>query len=481
MSVSVILYVHNGEAYLRTAVDAILAQTHDDFELCVVDDGSTDATASILADVAADPRVRIERQDGLGRDRLHETFNHGLAMARHDLLAVANADDIWLPHKLETQVAVFDQSPEADICWHDASFIDDRGRVKHGGFRKVPSMNRARPVRPWHFTTGNPVPNPTTVFRRSILRVIGLQETGWMHDHQFWFKAAVARCVFVGLPDRLIRYRVHEGSHSTSSIRKARIKAEHRTSAATMVARVGIHGLYAELAAANDAESRAWAWLHLGQRYWERDLVEEATDAWTMSLRCAANPATLTNLAIAAATAADHDGARRLLRQAAALGLDVPSDLLADVTRLVHDTSVLDWLGPEPPVADLVRAGAEAELEGLERVRIEPASHVVTVRDGHEDRALDQLLDAIVIGPDHLLVLTDGESATAAVAGAHAALCDHPVVGSTVAATSIDLLAVHPDQLDSVRCSHWIEGAIELGEPASDIAHSKEQRVPALV
>src|SRR3954452_17057048 len=103
---SVVLAVCNGERHLAESVNSVLAQTFTDFELIVVDDGSTDRTPEILAAVArADPRVVVVRQENHG---LTASLIRGIALSRGDYIARQDADDISKPRRFERQIAYLD-------------------------------------------------------------------------------------------------------------------------------------------------------------------------------------------------------------------------------------------------------------------------------------------------------------------------------------------------------------------------------------
>ncbi len=261
--VSVVAYVYDYADWVGAMLRSVLGQSHRDFELFFLDDGSTDATPDVVARFAADPRLRYERQDNRGRDRLHETFNRCLEATTGELVAIVNGDDIWAPHKLARQVALLDARPDIDVCIHDAVFIDGEGRERPGSFDPgLPAhvLETGR-LGPWMFER-NPVPNPAVVFRRSLLDRIGLQEYGWPHDYQFWMKAAVAGAGFLFLPEKLIRYRVHEGSHSTSAERLPRLTEECRRMRREMRARYSIEDLFPEVEHCRD-RTRARAIAHV--------------------------------------------------------------------------------------------------------------------------------------------------------------------------------------------------------------------------
>jgi glycosyltransferase involved in cell wall biosynthesis len=112
--VSVVMPVFNAARFLETALKSILGQTFTDFELIVIDDGSTDISSEILANYQKmDARIHLYTQSNRG---LAYTLNQGLSRANGDFIARMDADDISLPHRLERQITYMLQHPEVDIC-----------------------------------------------------------------------------------------------------------------------------------------------------------------------------------------------------------------------------------------------------------------------------------------------------------------------------------------------------------------------------
>ncbi len=109
--VSVVLPVYNGADYIRTAIDSVLAQTFADFELIVIDDGSTDATAEIVQSID-DNRLRLIRQKNKG---LVGALNHGISLAQGKYIARQDHDDISLPKRFEKQVAYLESHPDCAL------------------------------------------------------------------------------------------------------------------------------------------------------------------------------------------------------------------------------------------------------------------------------------------------------------------------------------------------------------------------------
>jgi len=113
--VSVLVAAYNGEAFVGEALASLRAQTARDFEAIVVDDGSTDRTASIVAAVATtDERIRLVRQGNGGTQAARNT---ALAAARGTWVALLDQDDVWLPGKLEAQLALADADPRANLLF----------------------------------------------------------------------------------------------------------------------------------------------------------------------------------------------------------------------------------------------------------------------------------------------------------------------------------------------------------------------------
>jgi hypothetical protein len=140
--VSIILPTYNRADVIRRAVNSILAQTHDDWELLLVDDGSTDGTSDIIGGL--DPRIRILRQENAGT---YVARNTGLSQARGRFITFMDSDDAWLAHFLELTVAFLRASPDAHFV--TTEFHGDLGvgeLVRHDAYEigeQYPAVARA--------------------------------------------------------------------------------------------------------------------------------------------------------------------------------------------------------------------------------------------------------------------------------------------------------------------------------------------------
>jgi glycosyltransferase involved in cell wall biosynthesis len=123
---TVLMAVYNGERFLPKAVQSILDQTFTDFEFLVIDDGSTDRSASILESYN-DPRIRvIENIENIGLTR---SLNKGIRLARGEYIARMDADDISLPERLEQQVEYLDAHTDAGLVMCQYEAIDETGAI----------------------------------------------------------------------------------------------------------------------------------------------------------------------------------------------------------------------------------------------------------------------------------------------------------------------------------------------------------------
>ncbi len=123
--VSVIIPTYNRGWVLREAIDSVLAQDYTDYELIVVDDGSTDNTRKILDSYGRDIIVLQQPNQGVSAAR-----NRGIAESRAQLVALLDSDDIWLPQKLTRQVAFFKSNPDALICQTEETWVRNGVRAR---------------------------------------------------------------------------------------------------------------------------------------------------------------------------------------------------------------------------------------------------------------------------------------------------------------------------------------------------------------
>lgn len=199
--ISVIMPVHNGADYIAEAIASILAQSLADFELLVLDDGSTDRTPDIVAALAApEPRIVLLTCERRG---LIATLNDGLARAEGQYIARMDADDIALPERFARQAAYFDAHPEVGILgtWYQ----------RFGGAGSIARLPTESEEIRCTLLFENALCHPSVMMRRAFLRQFQLSyPAGYAHaeDYALWVQAA-ACFPLANLPEILLHYRIH--------------------------------------------------------------------------------------------------------------------------------------------------------------------------------------------------------------------------------------------------------------------------------
>lgn len=209
-SVSILMSVKDGAAFVAQAVEDILAQTMTDFEFIIVDDGSTDGTAAIL-DGCADPRIRRLTHDQARG--LTASLNEALKVAQAPLLARMDADDRAAPGRLEKQVAFLRDNPEVVIVGTAMEVLDTRGEPVR--IDRQPTEDVA--IR-WQSLFHNPFCHSSVVFRReALVRVEPAaydESLPFAQDYDLWCRL-LALGKGANLAEPLIGLRLHDQSVSS--------------------------------------------------------------------------------------------------------------------------------------------------------------------------------------------------------------------------------------------------------------------------
>lgn len=219
---SIVVPAFNAAATLVPTLRSLLDQTFRDFEIVVIDDGSTDATRA-LAESFDDARIRVISQQNRG---LAGARNSGIHHALGAFVGFCDADDLWMPEKLERHVAHLRARPEVGLSFAGSTMIDSVGRPI--GINQTPKL---RGIDAAHLFCRNPVGNGSVaVFRREALdalahRPIGETERDWWFDERFrqsedieaWMRFALSGdWVIEGIEGHLTLYRVHGGGLSAN-------------------------------------------------------------------------------------------------------------------------------------------------------------------------------------------------------------------------------------------------------------------------
>jgi glycosyltransferase involved in cell wall biosynthesis len=207
-TVSIIIPAYNAEKTILETIQSLQNQTFSDFEVIVVNDGSTDKTLEVLAAIA-DPRLKVVSHANSG---VAVTRNRGIAEATGEFIAFVDADDLWTPDKLESQLKALQANPEAGVAYSWTTFIDQQGKVL---FSQDPVFETGN-VYP-RLLVGNITSNGSNILaRRQFVEAVGGfdSEVRPAEDWDYCIRLA-ALCPFVVVPKHQILYRQMARSHSS--------------------------------------------------------------------------------------------------------------------------------------------------------------------------------------------------------------------------------------------------------------------------
>ena len=206
-AISVVLPVYNAEAYVREAVESILAQSFTDFELIAINDGSTDGSGAILRELAArDTRiVLVERPNG----GLVSALNEGIKIARAELIARMDADDVSMPERFALQHARMMEEPELAVLGSFFHIMDRDGAIirLYDDLPLTPAEARSA-------VGGFLVAHPAVMMRRDAVLKAGGYRKAFCHaeDYELWLRMIDLGYAIANLPRPLLNYRDEYGA-----------------------------------------------------------------------------------------------------------------------------------------------------------------------------------------------------------------------------------------------------------------------------
>lgn len=215
--ISIIVPVYNVKKYIKETMDCVLAQTYENWELLLVEDGSTDGTVDVIKEYIGErgeKRIRLICQpSNMGAARAR---NRGLAEAKGRYIAYLDSDDLWVPEKLERELA-FMQEKDAAFVFTGYEFADEQGRGT-GKVVRVPEMLTYRQAlsNTTIFTTT--VMFDTAKISREMLEMPIIKS----EDTALWFKVLRNGYTAYGLDENLVKYRRVDGSLSSNKLEALR-------------------------------------------------------------------------------------------------------------------------------------------------------------------------------------------------------------------------------------------------------------------
>jgi glycosyltransferase involved in cell wall biosynthesis len=210
-TITAAIAAYQAEQWIGEALESILGQTRPPEEVVVVDDGSTDGTAGVLASFG--DAIRVVRQENGG---CPAAFNTAYAHATGDFVAMCGADDIWEPRKLEWQAEAMAAHPEVDLLFGHAEVFGTR-EAEHLRPTGEGVLDGARLAA--DLFVDNVINAPSIVVRRALFERLG---PFWIDfgadDYEYWFRALRASAAFFYDPRTMVRWRMHGGNLSAKKL-----------------------------------------------------------------------------------------------------------------------------------------------------------------------------------------------------------------------------------------------------------------------
>lgn len=222
MVVSVVIPTYNRAEMLRATLGSVLAQTMLPAEIVVVDDGSTDATPDVVAELDGAEGVPITLLRGAHRNRLGEARNRGVAATAGEVVAFLDSDDLWQPRRVERQLEAWGRQPRAGFAFCNVQRFDERGPLPEGPYLD-PSVDYNGSILGYLLEEPVAVPGALMVKREAFLRFGGFGDRSINEDYELLLKlAAYYPASYV--PEPLVLLRKHEGSRSRALAERAMLE-----------------------------------------------------------------------------------------------------------------------------------------------------------------------------------------------------------------------------------------------------------------
>lgn len=214
---SVVLPCYNGAQWIAEAIESVLAQTFEDFELVIIDDGSTDNSKEIVASHLRDERIRYIHQENRG---FSTAINRGIKESGGNLVGFIGHDDSWMPNKLELQVKHFSEHKDVDLVHTNYCSIDSQGRIIGVRDIRIPDDSSKKEIVEQLFLS-NFIGFETVLVRRKCFDEIGFFDERMMgfSDHDMWLRIAGRfNIAYIDLP--LVRKREHSSQLTKAETRQ---------------------------------------------------------------------------------------------------------------------------------------------------------------------------------------------------------------------------------------------------------------------
>lgn len=210
--ISVVITCYNYGQYVSEAIESVLCQTMEDYEIIVIDDGSQDDTSTVMDGYRENKKIRYIPQENQGQPKAK---NRGIAESKGELIAFLDADDVWLPEKLALQSRLFND-PEVGVVYTRRYWIDPSGSIIGGNERTLRRGNILD-----YIFIDNFICFSSSMVRRDLLLAVNVfdEQLPMGIDYDLWVRLA-ARCQFDYVDRPLVKYRTGHANLSRNTLKR---------------------------------------------------------------------------------------------------------------------------------------------------------------------------------------------------------------------------------------------------------------------
>ncbi len=209
--VSIVMPAYNCEKYIEGAINSVLNQTYQNWELIVIDDGSKDKTGYIIKELEnKDSRIKfIKNEKNMG---VSATRNRGISIASSEWIAFLDSDDMWEESKLEKQIKVAEEKA-AEFLFTGSSFINEEGKPYKGVFKVPESVNYKK------LRNQNIISCSSVLINKRFFEVIKMEKDDMHEDYAVWLRILKTGVTAYGINEPLLIYRISRNSKSGNKVR----------------------------------------------------------------------------------------------------------------------------------------------------------------------------------------------------------------------------------------------------------------------
>jgi len=201
--VSIIIPVYNAEKFIKKTIESVLSQTYKDYEIIIVDDGSTDNSKKILDEFKDKVRYFKQANSGVSSAR-----NRAIKEAKGEYIALLDQDDLWYSEKLKKQINFIKKNPNAGMVYSDCYYIDDKDKVISRVFENQ-KFYCGKIFE--NLVIENFIPIPTVLIKKEVLNKTGLFVENYSHAEEYDLFLRISKDYEVGfMNEALAGYRVHD-------------------------------------------------------------------------------------------------------------------------------------------------------------------------------------------------------------------------------------------------------------------------------